>query len=73
MKEYTFGGQKGKNKPSEPKYEIWGPKSIWPCDISIDQEFYMEYEKIYFRRSKWQKKNLWSPKTEFEAKISKIE
>jgi hypothetical protein len=28
---YTFGGQKGENKPSEPKK-----------GISIDREFYME-------------------------------
>jgi hypothetical protein len=34
-KKYIFGGQKGKNKPSEPKNEIWGPKSVWSCNISI--------------------------------------
>jgi hypothetical protein len=39
---YTFGGQKGKNKPSEPKNGIYGPKSLWSCDISIDRKFYME-------------------------------
>jgi hypothetical protein len=39
---YTFGGQKGENRPSEPKNGIWGPISIWSCDISIDREFYME-------------------------------
>jgi hypothetical protein len=25
-KKYTLGGQKGKNKPSEPKNGIWAPK-----------------------------------------------
>jgi hypothetical protein len=25
-KKYTFGGQKGENKHSEPKNGIWGPK-----------------------------------------------
>jgi hypothetical protein len=28
-KKYSFGGQKGENKPSEPKNGIRGPKSIW--------------------------------------------
>jgi hypothetical protein len=26
-KKYTFEGQKGENKPSEPKNGIWAPKS----------------------------------------------
>jgi hypothetical protein len=47
-KVYYFWGQKGENKLSEPEYEIWAPKSVWSCDISIDREFYMEQEKIYF-------------------------
>jgi hypothetical protein len=50
-----FWSQKSENEPSEPKNEIWGPKSIWMCDISdisIDREFYMQQEKIYFRGSK---------------------
>jgi hypothetical protein len=51
-----FGGQKGENKPLEPKNGIWSPKSVWSCDISIDREFYMEHEKIYFWGSKRQKK-----------------
>jgi hypothetical protein len=42
---YTFG-------PPEPKNGVWGPKSVWSCDISIDREFYMEQEKIYFWGSK---------------------
>jgi hypothetical protein len=47
MKEiYTFRGQRGKNRPPEPKNGILGPKSIWSCDISIDREFYVEQEKI---------------------------
>jgi hypothetical protein len=41
-KKFSFGGQNGENRPPEPKNRIWGPKSIWSCDISIDQEFYME-------------------------------
>jgi hypothetical protein len=54
-KKYTFGGQKSENRPPEPKNEIWGPKSIWSCDISIDQEFYTEQEKISFWGSKMRK------------------
>jgi hypothetical protein len=53
-KKYTLG-QKGANRPPEPNNGIWGPKSLWLCDISIDREFYMEYEKIYFWGSKRQK------------------
>jgi hypothetical protein len=45
---YTIGGQKGANRPPEPKNGIWSPKSIWSCDISIEQEFYMEQEKRTF-------------------------
>jgi hypothetical protein len=52
---YTFKGQKGKKTPPEPKNGIWRPKSVWSCDMSIDQEFYMEHEKIYFWGSKRQK------------------
>jgi hypothetical protein len=39
---YTVGGEKGKNRPPEPKNGNWGPKSAWSSDISIDWEFYME-------------------------------
>jgi hypothetical protein len=28
IKKYTFGGQKGKNRPPKPKHGIWGPKSV---------------------------------------------
>jgi hypothetical protein len=49
---YTFKGQKDQNRPPEPKNGIWGSKSIWSCDISIDKQFYMEQEKIYFWGSK---------------------
>jgi hypothetical protein len=52
---YTFGGQKVKNRPPEPKNQIWGPKSVWSCDISIDREFYIEQEKIYFWGTKRRK------------------
>jgi hypothetical protein len=38
--EYTFRGQKGENKPSEPTNGIWGPKPIWSCDISIRLGFF---------------------------------
>jgi hypothetical protein len=38
MKKYTFGDQKGKNRPPEPKNVM-----------SIEREFYMEQEKIYFQ------------------------
>jgi hypothetical protein len=54
-KKYTFGGQKGENRPLEPKNGIWGLKSVWSCDISIDQEVYMEQEKICFWSSKRRK------------------
>jgi hypothetical protein len=77
MKKYTFGGQKGKNRPSEPKNGIWGPKSVWSCDIyniSIDRDFYIEQEKIFFRGSERiiiiiikAKISFQSPKTEFGA------
>jgi hypothetical protein len=54
-KTYIFRGQKGKNGPPEPKNGIWGPKSVWSCDISIDRKSYMEQEKIYFKGSKMRK------------------
>jgi hypothetical protein len=68
MKKYTFGGQKGKKRPPEPKNGIWGPKSVWSCDISIDREFYMEHEKIFFRGQKGKNrppdpKKIWGPKS----------
>jgi hypothetical protein len=40
--------QKGKNRPPEPKNGIWGPKSVWSCVISIDQEFNIDEENIHF-------------------------
>jgi hypothetical protein len=47
---YIFRGPKGKNYPPEPKNGIWVPKLVWSCDISIsiDQEFNIDEEKIYF-------------------------
>jgi hypothetical protein len=50
-KKYTFGGQKGKNWPPEPKNGIWDPKSVLSCDISIKREFHMKQKK-YTRRVK---------------------
>jgi hypothetical protein len=41
-KKYTFGGQKGENRLPEPKNGIWGPKSAWPSDMSIDRKYNME-------------------------------
>jgi hypothetical protein len=55
-KKYTLGGQKDENRPPGPKNGIWGPKSVWSCDLSIDREFYKKREKIYFRGSKRRKK-----------------
>jgi hypothetical protein len=52
---YTFRGRKCENEPAEPKNGIWGPKSVFSCGISIDREFNMEHEKIYFWGSKRQK------------------
>jgi hypothetical protein len=54
---YTFRGIKSENEPSEPKNGIWGQKSVWSCDISIDQEFNIDEENLFFK----------SPKTEFGA------
>jgi hypothetical protein len=48
-KKYSFGGQKGENKPSEPRNRIWGSKSIWSC-ISIDREIYIYMKKIHAYR-----------------------
>jgi hypothetical protein len=45
---YTFRGRKGKNRPPEPKNGIWGQKPVWTCDISIDQEFNIDEENVYF-------------------------
>jgi hypothetical protein len=33
-----FQGSKSKNRPPEPENGIWGPKSVWSCDISIDRK-----------------------------------
>jgi hypothetical protein len=63
MKKYTFGGQKVYNWPPG----IWGPKSVWSCDISIEREFHMKQKK-YSWRVKKTKISLQSPKTEFGAK-----
>jgi hypothetical protein len=40
-KNYTIRGQKGENRLPELNNGIWGPKSVWSCDISIVREFYM--------------------------------
>jgi hypothetical protein len=66
---YTFRGQKGKNRPPEPKNGIWDPKLVWSCDISIDREFYMEQEKYTFGGQKSEnrppqpKNGIWGPKS----------
>jgi hypothetical protein len=47
-KKYTFGVQKGENKPSGcfkvSEHGVWAPKSVWSCDISIDLKFYMNQD-----------------------------
>jgi hypothetical protein len=48
-----LGARKVENKPSEPKNEIWAPKS----NIFIDPEFYKD-EEFYTDKEK-------SPKTKF--------
>jgi hypothetical protein len=70
MKKYTFGGLKGKNRPPEPKNGIWGLKSVWSCDIFIDQEFNIYEKNIYiFRGRKFEnepaepKNEIWGPKS----------
>jgi hypothetical protein len=67
----TLRGQKGKNRLPEPKNGIWGPKSVWSCDISIDREFYMEQQKTYFQGSKRKKISL--QKRNLGPKISMVE
>jgi hypothetical protein len=47
-KKYTFWVQKGIFRPPGPKNGIKGTKSAWSSDISIDREFYMEQEKVFF-------------------------
>jgi hypothetical protein len=62
----SFRGQNGKNRLPEPKDGIWGPKSLWSCDISIVREFNMEQEKRYFWGLKKRIKPQ-SPKMKFGA------
>jgi hypothetical protein len=45
-----LGVKKAQINP-EPKIGIWGPKLVWSCDIFMDQEIYMEQEKIYYKDS----------------------
>jgi hypothetical protein len=55
--------KKGENKPSEPKNEIWAPKS--KKSMIVRWKFYIEQAKTYF----WVKKakiSHQSPKTEFD-------
>jgi hypothetical protein len=54
------------NRPPEPKNGIWGQKSVYLCDISIDRELYMEHEEYMFGGSKLGPQ---SPKMEFRAQI----
>jgi hypothetical protein len=44
----TLRGRKCENETAEPKNGVWGPTSVWSCDISIDQEFNIDEENIYF-------------------------
>jgi hypothetical protein len=55
---YTFRGQKCGNEPSEPKNGIWGPKSVWSCDVSIEREFYIQQKKYTLGGQKDKKKSL---------------
>jgi hypothetical protein len=50
MKIHTCSGQKGGNEPSEAKNGIWGPKSVWSCDMSIDRKFCTVEGKMYIFR-----------------------
>jgi hypothetical protein len=72
MKKYTFGGQKGQNRPLKPKNRNWGLKSVWSCDISIDREYYMDHEKIYFWGSKRPKQAPKAQKQKLGPKISMV-
>jgi hypothetical protein len=67
----NFRGRKGENEPSEPKNGIWGSKSVWSCDISIDRKFYMQHatRKNIPLGVKKVKISLQSPKTKFGAQI----
>jgi hypothetical protein len=75
-KKYTFGSQKDENKLSDPKNGIWAPKSVWSCDVSIDQEFYIEQDKIHFWGSNCENKpsepnnGFWAPKSVWSCDIS---
>jgi hypothetical protein len=61
----TFWGQKGENKPSEPKNGIWGPKSVWSCDISIGN--FTWSKKNILLGVKKAKISLQSPKAELRS------
>jgi hypothetical protein len=75
-KKYTLGGQKGENKTSVPKYGIWGPKSVWSCDIYIDRELYMQQENIRYVGRKGENKpsepknGIWGSKSIWSCDIS---
>jgi hypothetical protein len=61
-----------KNKPLEPKNEIWDPKSVWSCDLHIAREFYMEQKKLAFGSQKGANKpsepknGIWTPKSIYD-------
>jgi hypothetical protein len=75
-KKYTYRGQKGKNKPSEPNNGIWAPKTVRSCHISIDQKFHSDKEKVFFQGSKDKNKpsepknGMWAPKSVWSCDIS---
>jgi hypothetical protein len=56
MKNVLLGTKRQIKRPPELKNGIWGPKSVWSCDISIERKFCMQ-----------QKNKLWGVK---KAKIS---
>jgi hypothetical protein len=41
-------GQKDENKPPKPKNGIWVSKSVWSCDISINEKFNIDEENMCF-------------------------
>jgi hypothetical protein len=65
---YTLGGQKGENRPSEPKNRIWGPKIsivVWYIHSSLHRV--SKNILLGVKTQNGEKKSLQSSQTEFGA------
>jgi hypothetical protein len=60
QEKHIFVGQKGKNKPSEPKNKIWAPKLVWEIRLGSSYESRMI---ILFGVENAFRKTLQSPKS----------